>query len=725
MTNFARTPARAGHSRPLRLLTLALLACAASAALLASSAQALVTEVEGTAAGIQPRTAELRGPVASTPTTGFSNENGNVVVSGSEVFVVYWDPEVWFHHEWVTNVDTFLHDLGEASGQDGSIFSALGQYRDRANEQASYRTVFKGSYSDTAPFPAGKCADPEPMLEGQIACLTDAQLREQLQSFIAAHGTPKGMHAIYYLLTPPGVTVCLDEAAGHCSDFALSAEEIKKGKRESTSYKNSFCSYHGAINPDKAAQGDGNTILYAAIPWVAGDEGGPMNYQSGESDLGQAYDCQDGGWNPEKNSEAPERAKEQTAAEIEELSKMTSEQKAQKETERLLEGAHIEEPNQAGKGEVGDYASGLSDIAVNQVAVEQANIVTDPLLTSWQNKITGREATDECRDVFASTAGPSAIGGSVLANLKTEAGTLSNENIAGHLYYVNNVVNLGELHAKPRCVGGYALVPRFTSPNSVNTGELVDFDGMESTVWEFNGEIFGPTGPPTMTYAQFSWNFGDGATATGYAPGAPACEAPWLSPCAGSVFHSYAYGGTYTVSLTITDVGGNRATISHEVTVVGPSAPPAGAAGPGGSGSGTPAVAPVLPGAPVAKAAVASHSLRSAVRKGLAVSYSVNEQVAGHFEVLMAASLAKKLKISGAPATGLPAGTPPQVVIARSVLVTTKGGRSTVHIKFPKKVAARLKHIHKASVMLRLVVRNAASSNPQTATVLSSVTLTG
>jgi hypothetical protein len=109
----------------------------------------------------------------------------------------------------------------------------------------------------------------------------------------------------------------------------------------------------------------------------------------------------------------------------------------------------------------------------------------------------------------------------------------------------------------------------------------------------------------------------------------------------------------------------------------------------------------------------------------MAVTYSVNEQVAGRFEVLMARSVASKLKIGGPAATGLPAGTPPQVVIAKAVLVTTKGGRSTVHIKFSKKIAARLKHVHAAPLMLRLVVRNASASSPETATVLSSVTLSG
>ena len=48
--------------------------------------------------------------------------------------------------------------------------------------------------------------------------------------------------------------------------------------------------------------------------------------------------------------------------------------------------------------------TGLADLIVNQIAVEQQNIVTDPLLTAWQDPH-GNEATDECRDWFAPVLG--------------------------------------------------------------------------------------------------------------------------------------------------------------------------------------------------------------------------------------------------------------------------------------------------------------------------------
>jgi hypothetical protein len=764
VTNFARMAARPGLHRLVPILAAALTACGILASIAASPAGAIVTEVEGKQLGIQPRTEDLfAGAVSETPSgqltsrksevESFDNVGGNVVLHGTSVYGIYWDPGSAshlpsYHHEWLTKINTFLKQLGAGREELDTIFSALGQYRDTTNTGAVYETHFKGTYSDTAKFPtSGNCTDPNSLVEGAETCLTDAQLREQLSSFIASHGLPKGMNTIYYLLTPPGVTVCLEQASERCSDFSLTKAELEAKERASASYTKSFCSYHGDINPDNAAAGDGNTVLYAAIPWTAGYNGFPSGFLPPTPEAEPyayvtAADCQGGGWHPHERTEVREEAKEPTTEEEEILEGKagTKSQREALENARRLEGPRVQEPNQepeGGAGEIGDYAPGLSDLIINQIAVEQANIVTDPLLTSWKDP-EGFEVTDECRDDFGNTVGDG-VEGEPNAEAKTEAGTLSNETVGRNpeeearngvpatgeeeeenpwgRYYINNAWSAGGEH----CVGGVGMVPRFTSPNPVNAGEIVGVNGMESTVGLLEGVGFNSLGQESPTYATFAWNFGDGTPEVkGYAPGAPVCEAPWLSPCAASTFHSYTYGGEYTITLTVTDVAGNVGRIEHTILVDGPPPPTSpSASGSSGAGQTASAAAPgtsatagpqphAAPPAPVAHASILSRSLRSVASKGLLVAYSVNEQVAGHFEVLIPASVAHKLKIAGTPAVGLPAGTPPEVIVAKAVLVTTKAGHAQMSIRLSKRDAAALHKAQHLAVTLRLSVHNAA-----------------
>jgi hypothetical protein len=719
---------------------------------LSVSAQAIVTTIPTesgtTSVGLQPRidvdNASSTGTPGELPKT-FNNEEGNPVLPHSNDYLIYWDPKGFnYHSDWTALIDTFMHNFGAESANPGanSLFTVAGQYTDKANEHALYAANFLGSYQDTEPYPAvGTCADPKPLVEGDaITCLTDRQIRDQLEHFIGTHELQKGMGTIYYLLTPPGVTVCVGAGGptGHCSDSLPEPSE---------SYSNSFCSYHSDISPTSPTTGDGNTILYAVIPWTAGGLG---DYDLTAANRTPAYDCQDGGFNPVSHPEIeePEHAtKRSEKLQHEFETTMNAEEKRQLEEAEGREGPHQQEPNQTATPSAdGSHDTGLADLIINQIAVEQLNTVTDPLLNAWQDS-RHYEDTDECRNFFAPASG------GVAANEKTDAGTLYNQTLGGGNYYINNAFNFAaELESSGvPCIPGINLVPSFTVPVTANAGELVSFDGMESHITLDAGIKFSKEGEEKITYPLFTWNFGDGSPiVTGYAPGGPTlnspsaftCNAPWDEPCAASTFHSYQYGGTYEVTLTVTDVAGDTASITHKITVVGPPpppppAPPAPPAGSpsttggssagsssgsgGGSSSGTP-TSPAVPG-PVAKAVASSISLSQALHRGLLVNYSVNEQVAGRFEVLLETSTARRLGIKGSAALGLPAGSPPALIVGRALLVTTKGGHSAVRIKLAKSAAAHLKHVRQVKLMLRLIVRNAATQNPQSTTVLTTVLL--
>jgi hypothetical protein len=749
-------PPRGRAARPTPKTVFAAFAAAAALAFAAlaslpATAGAIVTSVAGHAVGLQPRNLELLHegnavfvgnkkvlfePFAET----FENAGGHPVLHGSNVYVIYWDPTAHYHGDWKNVIDTFFNSVGNAS-ETNDVFEVNKQYTDKSNVPAQNQLVFRGAYTDTRPYPSSKCVDPAPMKEqpwshvGPLGCLTAEQMEFEVTSFITKHGLPKGMNTVYYLLTPPGLTTCLDEGGptGHCSSFSSTAEERETQKFESESYEDSFCSYHADVNPGGLETGDANTILYAVVPWIAGGEG---DGQFAGVDKTEAAYCQDGGFDPSsKPIEQFEELPELTAAEKTTYEKMNAVEKAKFDRERELKAPHEQEPNQVTCPSPDGYCdTGLADLIINQIAVQQQNIVTDPLLNSWHDLI-GNEATDECRNFFAF-----AEGGGSTANPDTGAGTLYNQQISGHLYYLNDAFNLAALklnYPGVPCLHGIDLEPEFTAPNTVNAGDTVSFDAGESNITLEANSVFTESGEAKPHYAVAKWNFGDGTPeVSGSAPGSPPCEEPWLSPCAESVFHAYQYGGAYTVTLTVTDVGGVVASTAQTVNVVGPPAPPKeGAAkesstSPGSSGGSTPGTAGGGKGgggrsvpAPVATMAVVSHSLKTVLSKGLGVRYSVNEQVAGHFEVLLSSKLAKHLKISGALAKGLPVGAEPQVVIGTALVVTLKGGKSTAHVILTKGAAKRLHNMKSLSGNLRLVVHNAATVSPASTTVINAFRL--
>jgi PKD domain len=728
-------------------------------AIVSASAYAHVEEVAGTKVGLQPREIARywEGPVernglgeseSNAAAKSFNNNPNDAdhpgpVMHSVATYAVYWDPQDYYHGDWQGLIDGFLANLESAGGQLNSVFAVDEQYVDATNKPTTSDSAFHGAYTDTNPYPETEnCADPRPwtfgvplLMSSAPVCLTNKQIQAQLKTFISEqHGLPKGMGTIYYVMTPPGVTVCLDGggSTGHCSEFEGTISEIETDENEKKekenhsetyvepsqykSYKQSFCSYHSDVNPSGESGGP-ETILYAVIPWIAGGTG---DAHLAREDWFQSYDCQDGGFEPgiQPNGELQEKE---------------SDPKEQ-------------EPNQLGteRGPDGSFDHGLADLIINQIAVEQQDTITDPLLNGWQDPV-GNEVTDECRNSFFVTPG-----GSVTASPWTLAGTLFNQTYEGGSYYINDAFNLAALRlpypAIP-CLHEIALEPQFTAPSTANAGEIIGFDGMESNITLDSAYGFTSSGATKANYPTFTWNFGDGSPeVSGYAPGAPSknspesspCAEPWLTPCAASTFHSYQYGGTYNVTLTVKDVGGNVASITEPITIVGPS-PPSPEPTPGGGSStsspgtsstgassgtntGSPPGQPAKPAipAPVAVQAVSHTSVKKAIRKGLVVRYQVNEQVTGRFNVLLAAKLAKRIGLHLPLAHGLPAGTPPQEIVGHALLITTRGGRGTIKIKFGRVTGKRLRRLHRASLLLQLNLRNAAGG---TTTVLSKIKL--
>jgi PKD domain len=642
----------------------------AAAALFATPAFAVIQQVkegaETVEVGVIPR---QPAPVVA-PAKALQWHRGPVD-SATDVYAIYWDPVKAYRSDWMQLIDGYLHNVGADSGKLENVFALNAQYRSANGERASYNVTFRGAYTDTYPYPAvSGCSEPKI----QPKCLTDVQIREELKRFVTVNHLPTGREVVYYVLTPEAVTVCLDAGAGS-GNCSTSAKELKEEAEDTTGTAleaTGFCGYHSVIEPGAASP-----IVYAVQPWVAGHAGHVL-------------------------SESPLANRVPTGAAL-----------------ACQNGKTLVEPNQRTSfTRNSDYETGLADVIIGDLSLEQADIMDDPMLsTGWFQEGSNAEQSDMCRWAFGAK-NKEEKEKEEKKKEGTQAETISTQTIGANPYYLQfgyDSTGISSGHG-PTCWNGVEVNPHFTATNVVKGGDVVAFDALESSMTLAANPTRLASDEP-FTAPEYEWQFGDGSSV------GPTFEA--------SVFHTYQYAGNYTVTLKVTDSGGYTRNYSA-VTPVGSPPPPTGrgvgASAPGVS-AGSPSVASptasqnqTLPG-PTVSDFVESTSLKKVLRSGLAVRYVVNEQVAGSLQVLLTNSTAKRLGIHGATATGLPKGTPVSIVIGTAVLVTTKAGKGTIRLKFSKTIAHRLAGTHQVKLMLRLVVRNGSRQSPQTTTQLSTVTL--
>jgi hypothetical protein len=379
------------------------------------------------------------------------------VIHSSDSYAIYWDPLELYNSRWMATIDEYFQNVGTASNQGGDVFALNAQYGEQAYNTASGATAaakeahaanastFRGAYTDTDPYPGEHCTEP-----AAVTCLTDQALKAELQKVIAsgvlpgATGTVPGAKStpIYYILTPPGVTVCAGTSEPkNCSNSTALEHESTEIAKKNINHpaETGICGYHSTVNP-----GSANPIVYAVQPWIAGDAGLLIEAES-----------------PLKTSE--------TSADV----------LACQDRSEVLE-----EPNQtSGLDPFAEYGAGLADVVIGDLANEQSNVVVNPLLNAWYQNASPEEhgfpeQGDMCQWAFDRTAPGS-------PNETTHAGNTANETVGTGAYYLHWGYNSsGFFTGKPLvgCWQGATLEPHITAPNPVNVGDVIALDANESAI---------------------------------------------------------------------------------------------------------------------------------------------------------------------------------------------------------------------------------------------------
>jgi hypothetical protein len=227
----------------------ALFVCALAMAMFAASAastSALVVHLRnGRTISLQP----LRGAALASTTSSTTKleYHGGPIMASNTSYTLYWAPAgaPEYPAEYESGINTYLADLAHDSGGNQNVDSVAAQYKDSTGEFAKYDSHFGGALLDTDAYPKTGC------LAAPI-CLTDKQLREELRSYVSAHGLAHDYAHEYFILTPPGVEDCFEASSLECSAGSTSPV---------------YCAYHSYIALT------GGPIIYANDPYVTGNSG--------------------------------------------------------------------------------------------------------------------------------------------------------------------------------------------------------------------------------------------------------------------------------------------------------------------------------------------------------------------------------------------------------------------------------------------------------------------
>jgi hypothetical protein len=621
------------------------------------------------------------------PDNGLCSHGGSVIHK-NETFALTWDnPQQVYWSGTKQYVEQFLKDVASDSGKLDSPYAVTTQYTDGGG-RAEYASIFGGGCIDHGTvagsacewanqtevghnYPANGCTPSGDSftwvtsVSPNTTCLTDAQLQQELSTMVSQTGivgrTQPGYTPLVTLLLPPGVETCLDAGGKLCSVNAnltppppIVTNSSTGGSLPAGTYKVevTYVTASGedlpsspvtvtttgtssSITIDSPPTASGATGWYAYVTQTGGDTA--MRQQPSPSAIGAPYSV------TTVNSGSPPPNPPYFCSYHSQVNVGGTEVAYVVEPWTGVTGC--DEPDSPGFPPTptpDQLSTGVGLRLVSSLSQSEIAAIVNPGLVDGWFAADGSEIDDN--------HGCTPLGQG-----------LDTFTIASGSYLVQREFNnAGVIQPDPNtyfgCAPDVILSPRFVVPSAVNPGDEVQFDGSitASTL--------------LVPEADYHWSFGDGTSANGPA-----------------VVHAYSAGGTYPVTLTVTDRGGNTSTQSQTVTVLGGSSSGSG----GSSGSGTSSKSALH-----VRILLLPQSLHAVLKKGVMMRVSSNARANGIAYVSIPRSLARRAHIK--------VGNKPYVVIGVGTVSGITDGTVSLHLKLSRSVAAKLRHLRHVTLTVRL-----------------------
>lgn len=189
--------------------------------------------------GIVPTKAEAHAFAGKGGSGGNLTYHGGKVLLANRTFAIYWQPpNTTMAPGYQSTISQYFTDVAAAKGQLTNVYSVLNQYYNASNQHISYDSTFDGSLVDTQPYPTNGCTD---NVSQTTICLSDSQLRAELQRLSSIGAIGHDPNTTYFLFTAKNVGSCFNS---------------------STCAFSYYCAYHSNVSLS------GTTVQYANQPYA-------------------------------------------------------------------------------------------------------------------------------------------------------------------------------------------------------------------------------------------------------------------------------------------------------------------------------------------------------------------------------------------------------------------------------------------------------------------------
>jgi len=137
--------------------------------------------------------------------------HGGKVMRTNKTYAIFWLPAgQTMSSSYRTFIKTFLKDVAADSGLTSNVYFSDTQYFD-SRGNIFYNSQWGGAVVMTNAFPVNGCVDP-----ATVICLSDAQLRAEVNSAIAFKGWTRTPSRAFFLFTPTDVGSCFGVGPSGC-----------------------------------------------------------------------------------------------------------------------------------------------------------------------------------------------------------------------------------------------------------------------------------------------------------------------------------------------------------------------------------------------------------------------------------------------------------------------------------------------------------------------------